>query len=263
MLVCFILFFPEAMADMPRLHGYSQSGPHYQYVTFGTYPSGKNAEVQPVIWRVLGQGMPGKEDVINASNVPEKHAPKVPRQDSISEENADVYCLMTEYIIDFLLYNAVRDDQEGLALDYVDSLLYDTLNGEVLSTLFTQKEQDVLLFMPERGLIAPPSRFGELFREDYGFPSEDFCKSENRHTVGTSYAYRKGLKHVKGYSWYWTSDWRAPGRRWIVADDGHISVSGVNREGGVRLICYVHTNRLDCEGGRGTLEDPYRLVVAD
>lgn len=248
-----------ACASMPELHGYDKNEQEYIYVTFGRYPTGKNGEVEPVIWRILGTGMPGEGDIINQSNLPPKGYKKIPNVDTISEENADVYCLMTQSIIDVLLYHPTRDEQDGPALDYVDSLIYDTLNTDVISTLFTAEEQAVLVPMPERGLLGLPSRKGELYALEYGFANEDFCKSVRRSARGTPYAYAKGLKRVAGNSWYWTTDWRAPGRRWIVGDDGHISVSGVNREGGVRPICYVHMNRLTCSGGTGTLENPYVL----
>ena len=138
--------------------------------------------------------------------------------------------------------------------------MYRTLNGSFLSRLFTPEEQSVLILMPRRGRLSLPSRKGELFREDYGFPSEDFVVSKMRRAKGTPYAYKQGLKRISGYSWYFTTDWRRFGARWIVGDNGHISVSGVDRRGGVRPICYVHTDRLVVKSGTGTLEDPFVLT---
>ena len=236
----------------------------YQYVSFGRYPNEKDGTAAPLLWRVLGPGAPARGDVIDASNEPGRSWKKVASDDDLSGENADVYCLMTEYIIDFILYHDVRDEPGDGGLDYENTLMYRSLNGEVLSAMLTPEEQKVLVPMPERGLLALPCRRGELFRTDYGFPAEDFTESRTRRATGTPYAFSQGLRRISGpYSWYFTADWRRPGFRWIVGDNGHISVSGVNRRGGVRPIVYVHADRLKSEGGSGTKEDPLRLVPAD
>ena len=234
----------------------------YQYVSFGTYPYEKDGTEAPVLWRVLGPGVPGDDDVIDAANAPDKKWKKVANTDDMSGDNADMVCLMTEYIVDMVQYNDVKDTEEGGGLDYENSMMYATLNSEVLNRMFTPEQQAVLVEMPERGKLALPTRKGELFRTDYGFPAEDFTVSKTRNTIGTPYAYSQGLRHVEGHSWYFTADWRRYGQRWIVGDNGHISVSGVNRRGGVRLVCYVHQKDLDSAGGTGTFRDPIVLTVA-
>ena len=247
------------------LEGYSgKSGFHsnagYQYVSFGQYAYEADGAEQPVLWRVLGPGTPEAADVIDEANVPPRAWGKEPNGDDCTGENTDVYCLMSEYILDMILYNNYKDTDKGHGLNYEDSLMYSTLNESVLHHMFTPEEQSVLVFMPDRGLLGLPTRKGELFREDYGFVSEDFTFWEARRAKGTPYAKAHGLKRIDGHSWYFTADWRRYGSRWIVGDNGHISVSGVDREGGVRLICYVHADMLDSAGGTGTLSDPLRLV---
>ena len=250
-----------AAADMPALRAFdAEQSPQYLYVTFGLYPQGKNGEEAPVIWRVLGPGMPGESDVINAANCPDRNAVLEVNGDPFTEETQDVYALLSEYIIDFITYHP-KKDKNGKPLDYVNSQMYQTMNTEVIHRLFTAGEQSTLVEMPERGLLGLPSRKGELHREDYGFINEDFMKWKTRIATGTPYAFAKGLRNIEGNSWYWTTDWRRYGYRWINGDDGHISVSGVDREGGIRPVIYVHTGMLDCAGGAGTLEDPYRLSV--
>ena len=123
--VCFflILLFSAAAADMPQLHGYNKEmRPQYQYVTFGTYPQGKNGEVEPVLWRVLGPGVPGIDDVINAANCPVRDDKMPVNGDDFTEETQDVFVLMTEYIIDFIMYHDQKD-KNGEPLDYVDSMM--------------------------------------------------------------------------------------------------------------------------------------------
>ena len=262
MLLCASLCAAQSSA-CDALRGYDPETRTYQYVTFGQYPYDSEGGVAPVLWRVLGPGIPGESDVINVEDANEFKlaGKKYPNEDAPDAAHMDVYCLMSEYIIDMVLYHDVRDEADGPALNYTDAMIYDTLNGEVIGTLFTEQEQSVLVSMPERGLLSVPSRKGELFRRDYGFVDEDFVKVPRRTAKGTPYAIARGLRRIKGNSWYWTTDWRRYGSRWIVGDDGHISVSGLDREGGIRPICYIHTGRLTILGGDGTIENPYQLSV--
>ena len=244
------------------LRGYDAETRSYQYVTFGRYPYEEDGTEAPVMWRVLGRGVPGEDDVLVQKDAAAFNKEKYANGDDFTPETEDVYCLMTAHIIDTVLYHDVRDELDGPALDYQDALIYKTLNGEILNRLFTPEEQSVLVEMPGRGKLSPPSRKGELFRTEYGFIAEDFTKARNRPGMGTPYAFAQGLRHVNGkYSWYWTTDWRRYGQRWIVGDDGHISVSGVDREGGIRLVVYVHADQLNILGGDGTGENPYQLAV--
>lgn len=249
-----------ALADAPSLRGFVK-GEGYQYVTFGTYPYSKEGEAAPVVWRVLGQGTPEDDDLNNADNDIGFDKRKYATGDHLSGDMADAFCLMTEYIIDFTLYHDVADESGGPALDYKDTLLKAYMNDVVLPRLLTAEERSVLIEMPQRGLLSVPTRKGELFRPDYGFKTEDFGATPRRATEGTPYAYSLGLKLIKGHSWYWTTDWRAPGRRWIVGDNGHCSVSGLVREGGIRAVCYVHADQLEITGGEGTKESPYQLSI--
>ena len=252
-----------AYAAASILRGYDEATLSYQYVVFGSYPTTEEGGVEPVLWRVLGPGVPGETDVINVEEANEfkRAGDKYPNEDVLTDENRDTYCLMTEYIIDFIQYHDVRDEADGPALDYADAMIRTTLNTEVINTLFTKEEQAVLVDMPQRGLLSVPSRKGELFRRDYGFIDEDFVKLKRRCTSGTPYAMSKGMRRIMGHSWYWTTDWRRYGSRWIVGDDGHISVSGLDRQGGVRPVCYIRADQLSVTGGDGTFENPYQLSV--
>lgn len=261
-LALLLLLAPAALAqDAPLLRGYDESARTYEYAMFGTYPYGEDGEEAPVLWRVLGWGVPAGDDVISKGNYPKRTDKKYANPDEPAQDNADVFLLMTEHIIDMVLYHPERDLPDGPGLDYADAQIRSVLCGDVLNTLFTAEEQTVLVEMPGRGLLSLPSRRGELFSRRYGFVEEDFVELPRRSATGTPYAFSRGLRSIQGHSWYWTTDWRAPGRRWIVGDNGHISVSGLDREGGIRPICYVHTSMLKITGGDGTLENPYRLTV--
>lgn len=250
-----------AGAQAPELRGYARPG-GYQYVYFGSYPYDQEGTVAPVLWRVLGPGTPEAEDVTHAEDASEENLRKYVRGDDLTGENADVFCLMTEYIIDVALYAPERDVRDGPTLSYENSAMRQTVNTEIVNRLLTPQEQAILVEMPNRGLVSLPSRRGELHRGDYGFITADFDTCPHRVTTGTPYAFKQGLKHVEGVAWYYTTDWRRVGYRWIVANDGHISVAGSNRVGGVRLVCYVHRDRLQCLGGDGTKDSPFVLSVA-
>lgn len=247
--------------DAAPISGYNTETRRYQYAQFGVYPTGKEGEEAPVLWRVLGRGLPGDDDIINRANEPRREDKKYANRDEITSENDDVFVLMTEYIIDTVLYHPERDVLDGPGLDYADTHIRQVLCTEVLSRLFTPEEQAVLVEMPQRGLLALPTRRGELFHPDYGFVEEDFVALKRRSATGTPYAFAQGLRNIKGYSWYWTTDWRGPGRRWIVGDNGHISVSGLDREGGIRPVCYVRMDMLEITGGDGTKDHPFVLAL--
>jgi len=245
----------------PVLRGYDTKTRRYQYATFGVYPYEKDGTQAPVLWRILGRGIAAEDDVIGREEY-DHMAKKYANRDEFTEENDDVFLLMTEYIIDTVLYHPVRDTADGPGLDYADTNVRQVLCSEVLPRMFNEQEQSVLVEMPGRGLLSLPSRRGELFHPDYGFVEEDFTVLKRRSTTGTPYAFAQGLRKIVGdYSWYWTTDWRAPGRRWIVGDNGHISVSGLDREGGIRPICYVHADMLEITGGDGTKENPFVFKV--
>ena len=276
LLLGLILSVQGALADMPELRGYDYSRKHnekYIYVTFGNYFSDGYGGFGPVLWRVLGKGVPAAEDV-STYYADNDNVGKAANEDVITPENEDVWCLMTEYIVDFHRYNQVRDTRDGKALEYKDSEMFRFLNDFSLERdengkpvglpgwMFTENEIESLVYMPDRGYVSLPSRRGELFRFDYGFINEDFREWLPRQATGTKYAFDQGLKYIVDcWSWYWTTDRRRVGFRWIVGDNGHTSVAGAEREGGVRLICYPHMDMMECLGGSGTLNDPYRLVT--
>ncbi|MBR3796723.1 MAG: hypothetical protein IKK34_11980 [Clostridia bacterium] len=256
-----MLALTSASAQSPALTGYNSENKSYQYAVFGRYPYTQEGETAPVLWRVLGPGVADQTDIINERNSRDFREEKYANADTLEGENSDLVCMITEYIIDVAMYHPIKDELYGTALDYANTQIRETLNREILPVLFTAQEQAVLADMPDRGLLSAPSRKGELFNNAYGFISEDFGVHPARAATGTPYAFAQGLRRINGYSWYWTTDWRRYGYRWIVGDNGHISVSGCDRVGGVRPLCYVHADQLEIAGGTGTLEDPFVLQV--
>ena len=122
-LIC-SLFCACAAADMPELRGFDSSqSQKYLYVTFGEYFSDGYGAVSPVLWRVLGKGVPAAEDV-STDLGDNDNTTKKANVDTFTEETDDVYCLLTEYIVDFHQYNEVRDTRDGEPLQYKNSELF-------------------------------------------------------------------------------------------------------------------------------------------
>lgn len=229
----FVLAASAASGEAPTLRGYDKQL-KYQYITFGAYPTEKDGTRAPVLWRVLGV-----ED--------------------------GVACLMTEHIVDFLQYHEVKDRDAENPLQYADTLIRRTLNEQSVGEMFTPLEQVCLIEMEDgRGLLSVPTR-KELHQVAYGFKNANYTVDKRRQARGTPYAYKRGLKVIgeTGNSWYWTTEWRRAGYRWIVGDNGHISCSGINRGGGLRAICYVEVEELRVLGGTGTREAPLKLAARE
>ena len=106
--------------EAPVLRGYDTQTRKYQYATFGVYPYDKDGTEAPVLWRVLGRGIPAADDVIGKDTY-DHMAKKYANRDEFTVENDDVFLLITEYIIDTVLYHPVRDEADGPGLDYADT----------------------------------------------------------------------------------------------------------------------------------------------
>ena len=225
---------PALGEEPPQLRGYDKRL-RYQYVSFGMYPTQKDGTREPVLWRVLGV------------------------QDGIA-------FLMTEHIIDCLVYNTWADTDRYTPFLYADTMIRQTCNEQCAYELFTEAERACLLEMSDgRGLLSVPS-VDELLNTAYGFLGGKYTVDARRQAVGTPYAHEKGLKKhpVKGYgnrSWYWTTEWRRAGARWIVGSNGHISVQTITNAGGLRPVCYARVNMLTIVSGSGTMEAPLRLMA--
>lgn len=232
LLLVLLLLFSTASAQLD-LRGYDKKEkPRYQYLSFGQYPYEKDGSVRPQLWRVL-----------------------------TVEEN--IAFLITEHIIDCKQYHFEKDTDINNPLQYKDTLMCEFCNTELLSTLFTEEEQSVLLPLDdERGLIGPGT-CEELQNPATGFSKAKYGENKTRQAIGTPYAFAQGLKRITrvGGSWYFTADWRRLGMRWIVGDNGHISCVGSDRFGGVRPVIYIDLTRLESTGGQGTEKDPFIVKV--
>ena len=221
-----------ALCEEVSLRGYLQKG-GYQRISFGAYPTQKDGEIEPVTWRILG----------------------------IDDDG--IACLMTEHIIDFIYFNEAKDTQES-PLAYPDSLINQTCNETVVNALFTEAERNLLIPLSDNRGILSPASYVELLNTEYGFKGGNFTVDKNRQAYGTPYAYSLGLKRIgsNGQAWYWTTEWRRAGYRWIVGDDGHISVSGIDRKGGLRPVCYIDLSTAHIAGGEGTIDNPFTIEIS-
>ena len=214
-----------------QLRGYERNH-GWEFVLWGEYPYEADGTPENVMWRVL----------------------------TVSD---DVAFMITESIIDFVHYHSEKDTDPERPLNYVDTLMSRFCNEECLSTMFSADEQAALIEMEDgRGKLSCPT-FDELTDTATGFPSGK-GKNTRRNAWGTPYAYHKGLKKLGSNrcSWYFTATWRRPGFRWIVGDDGHISVVGSDRIGGVRPVIRLDLSKIEIVSGDGTRNAPYLLEIA-
>ena len=232
LLVCAALMMgcTGAMGE-DQIRGYEKKQ-GWQFVQFGSYPYEKDGTEAPVLWRVL------------------------------KLEDGRAF-MMTENVIDFVLHHTEKDEDPEHPLAYADTLMCRFLNTECVDTLFTPEEKAALTEMEDGRGVLSCATFEELTDTSTGFPSGK-GKNTRRNAWGTPYAYEKGLKKLGSNrcSWYFTATWRRLGFRWIVGDDGHISVVGADRVGGVRPVVYLDVSKVAIASGAGEREDPYILQAA-
>ena len=221
-----LVFSCAAACGEAQVRGYvNKQG--WEFVQFGQYPYEADGTPAGVLWRVL----------------------KV--EDGVA-------FMITEKVIDFVLHHTEKDKDPEQPLAYADTLMRQFCNETCVPAMFTEAERAALTEMEDgRGLLSCPT-FEELTDTATGYPSGK-GKNQRRNAWGTPYAYAKGLKKLgsNNCSWYFTATWRRLGFRWIVGDDGHISVVGADREGGLRPVIYVDLNKVDSLGGEGSREEPY------
>lgn len=220
-----------ALTDGQKLlRGWNESDKSYVYLQFGSYPFEKNGAVAPCLWRVL----------------------------AIEEGYA---LLLNEYVVDFKPFHTVKKDQP----EWNDYLLYTTMNTDMLSTMFTPEEQSLLRAGDELGrLFILDNR--EFMTHRYGFRAILTEVQHERNCSPTPYAAAlpNGYRNENGNTWYWSRTCRhtaAGGYEHIIGYNGHISMAGFLRIGGVRPACYVDIGSLDHATGTGTLSDPYVFQI--
>ena len=212
------------------LRGYDADSKTYVYLTFGSYPFEKDGAVQPCLWRVL------------------------------AIENNYAF-LLNEYVVEFQPFHSVKVDQE----DWPDYGLYTYMNTTMAERMFTPQEQACLRDTYELGRLFILSN-KEFMTSAYGFRPILTEVEWERECPPTPYAKSQdgSYVHENGNTWYWSRTCRhtaAGGYEYILGYNGHISMSGFTRIGGVRPACYVDCAMLDQATGSGTLEDPYTFQV--
>lgn len=224
---------PETDAER-LLRGWdSEAG--YVYMEFGRYPFERDGTVKPCLWRVLAL------------------------------ENGCVF-LLNEYVVDNFRFHTEKVDQP----DWPDYELYTTMNTIMLDTMFTPEEQAALHDIGNRGRLFILDN-KEFMTNKYGFRAILTKPEAERICWGTPYGISRGVfvnrsDGSNGAAWYWSRTCRhtaAGGYEHIIGYNGHISMAGFLREGGVRPACFVDMTMLDHVSGSGTLEDPYRFELVN
>lgn len=212
------------------LRGYDAQSESYVYLTFGSYPYEKDGTERPCLWRVL------------------------------AIENNYAF-LLNEYVVDFQPFHSVKEDQP----DWPDYDLYTYMNTTMLNEMFSAQEQACLRYTYEFGSLFILNN-KEFMTRAYGFRPILTEVEWERECPPTPYA--KTLKgayvHENGNTWYWSRTCRhtaAGGYEHILGYNGHISMAGFTRIGGVRPACYVDCSMLDKVTGTGTKDDPYVFSI--
>ena len=239
-LMALLMLTGAALAE-EALRGYDkQDG--YVYLTLGEFPQTEAGDVQPILWRVLG----------------------------VEDGKA---LILSEYVLearrihgDYKEYanKPTNKKAPGFDGDFTQTEMAQYLNGEFLTTRFTQAEQ---------GLIAPDETLGSFFllsgdelkNKAYGFDSND-----SRKAWGTEYATTHGLfvyGSARGnHSPYWTrtqSTTNTQGARCIKSKGelGYINV--ITEDEGMRPACWLALDKVQIAAGSGTAEDPFVLLAGD
>lgn len=225
LLIC--LLAPAFAQAQVEARGYESRT--YQYVAYGKYPYEADGTETDLLWRIL----------------------------TVEDNTA---FMITEYVIDYVQYHPEKDKDKNNPLDYCNSSMCHYLNTTCIDRMLTQEQRTPLLEMENgRGLLSLATT-AELQNPETGFSRAKYTEDKRRQALGTPYAHELGLRRIdkKGHVWYFTADWRRLGFRWIVGDNGHISCVGTDRFGGVRPVIYMDLSKLECTGGEGTKEDPFR-----
>lgn len=208
------------------LRGYDKEA-GYQYVHFGSYPYEKDGTVAPCLWRVL------------------------------AIENGFAF-LLNEYVVDAERFHQEKVDQP----EWKDYEIYGYMQNTMVPKMFTPAEQSALRYTEELGRLFILDN-KEYMTSAYGFRQIMTEVQWERECEPTpwSVAQRKAYIHPpNGKSWYWSRTCRhtaAGGYEWMLGYNGHISMAGFLRVGGIRPACYVDLTMLDRATGSGTKDDPY------
>lgn len=205
-------------------------GKGYVYMNFGSYPFERDGTVKPCTWRVL------------------------------AIEN-DCAFLLNDYIIGYYQCHYEKVDPPT----WKDYMLYGTLNNEIIYDMFNEDEREVLRDSEQLGKLFILDD-AEFSNGAYGFQQGLTTVQPARECKATPYA--KGDKHSytnkNGNTWYWSRTCRntaAGGYQRIIGYNGHISMAGYLRWGGVRPACYVKLSMLDHVSGTGKHNDPFVFEI--
>lgn len=208
------------------LRGYDADA-GYVYVSFGRYPYEKNGAVRPCVWWVLA-----------------------------IENNYAL--LLNNYVVDAGPIHHEKKNQPT----WKDHDIYTYLDTTMLETMFNDKEAAALQDRVEIGRLFILDN-AALMNLDYGFRPIYTKVEKERECSATPWA--RAVKKAyseggTGKTWYWSRTHRDvshQGYQCLIGYNGHISMGGYLRIGGIRPACYVDCSLLDGVSGSGTLEDPY------
>lgn len=255
-ILCFMLVFlclglPGVCSGENLLRGY-EAGQGYQYVSFGRFPQGKNAEVLPIVWRVLsvadGQALLLSEYVLFNNRIHPDDAQYL--SFGCAFNRSELFALLNGP------FDAapVSDEERGRLLSAQRLGRALTASLCFVDEAFTQRERETLVCDEELGTAFLLS-VSDLRNKDFGFDSD-----KSRQARGTEYALAGGLfKYQNGSSPYWLRDpsEKHAGRVRCTKAGGDIGyIRCVVMNEGCRPAVRLRTEGLRLAGGDGSLVRP-------
>ena len=221
----------SSQTDAQRLVRGYDADEGYIYINYGRYPYEADGTIAPVLWRVLG----------------------------VSEDGWAL--LLTEYVIDFAMYNTEKVN----IYEWKGNTIYHTLNDDMRKVMFTDEELTAVRYSEEKGWLYYLDN--EDYRNtSYGFRHWQLKPQKERECKPTPYAMTHPdawCDKSNGCTWYFSTGIPRRGYHNLIGFDGHTSTAANNRNGGVRCACKLDLSMLSNVSGSGTLEDPYSFDVVD
>lgn len=224
--------------DTSELRGYKK-GEGYQYYEFGSYPQGRDGEVEPLLWCAL----------------------------SVEDGKA---LMMTKYVIDMqqVIFESdetnIQNHDYRRIEDFAESDLCVWMNETMLPAIVGDTGLENALVQGEYGKLYPLTD-DQLLTAEYGFSSARYGKNTVRCAEPTAYAQAAGVYRASNsYSPYWVANVKAAEgyKLQIVGYDGHLSYGAYTRTNiGVRPALTIDLEKCEMTGGDGTKSSPFQLKV--
>ena len=269
---CMVICGAAGAAAEGEIRGYdTEAG--YVYVTFGRYPQSIDGGIpddgqQAWKWRTLHQSFYKAKENKGKEYDPGELTPE-PILWRVLEADGEKVFLMSEYILFSAPLHGDRKEFVTFGGDFTKTDLWKTLNGEFLTTAFTEEEASLLtereglgrVFIPSAEEVKDPALGFEKDRSLGGQKANEKTKAwATEYAIRVTHAYVYPITR-RNHSPYWLRDpatKKNHGR--CTKNYGQIGTYDCqNREEGARPEIWLAPDGFEIESGSGTREDPYAI----